>query len=180
MRDESVARRYAAALFETSRRADSLAVVRNDLNSVAAAIRQVPALRTLLQQPLIVESKKKAAIQSLFTGKVHPSLLAFMHLLVDKRRIDLLPEINDEFDRLVRNHLNIALATATTAVPLTADETKQLTLSLQERTGRTIELKTEVDPSLLGGVLVRIGDTVYDGSVRGKLDRLREHLLARR
>jgi F-type H+-transporting ATPase subunit delta len=177
MADESVARRYASALFEMSKRANTLNVVRTDLNSIAVAIDQVPALRALLNQPLIVQAKKKAAIKSLFEGKVHPLLLSFMYLLVDKRRIETLVHINTEFDRLVRDHLNVALATATSAVPLTAKETKELTTSLEARTGKKIELKTETDPALLGGILVRIGDTVYDGSVRGKLDRLREHLL---
>ena len=113
-------------------------------------------------------------------GKVQPLTLNLLNLLVDKRRAGVLPQVYEEYERLVRSFQNIALATAVTAVPLDAAQQAALERSLEARTGKDIELKTEVDPAVMGGVLVRIGDTVLDGTVRGKLERLREQLLARR
>lgn len=180
MREESVARRYAAALFTQALDANTLDAVHADLGTVALAAEQVAPLRTIIHQPLITEERKKSALKAAFGSKIGVQTLSFLNLLVDKRRIGLLPEIYTEFDRQAREHKNIALAEATSAVPLTVAEEKALQASLEKRTGKKIELKTAVDPSLMGGLMVRIGDTVWDGTVKSELERLREHLLARK
>ena len=182
MREESVARRYAAALFEQARKSETPDVMGRtgeELALVAQTVADTGALRALLGQPLVTEERKKLALRNAFGDRVSPVVLAFLDLLVDKRRIGLLPELQREFARRVREHRNIARARATSAVPLTPEQTAALERSLEARTGKDIELETEVDPSVLGGVLVRIGDTVFDGTVRGNLERLREQLLAR-
>lgn len=180
MRDESVARRYAAALLAQAKSKNAVAQAGEDLKTVALSVAATPAFRALLDQPLVTEKRKKDTLRASFSGKVQPATLAFLDLLVDKRRINLLPEVQAEFERMVREYRNIAYATAISAVPLTPAQTAALEKSLEARTGKDIELKTEVDPALIGGVLVRIGDTVLDGTVRGNLERLREQLLARR
>jgi F-type H+-transporting ATPase subunit delta len=180
MREESVARRYAAALFTVASNKNRAAVVRNELQAITKAVQETPELKSLLHQPLITEEKKKAALDAVFGRAFSEDTLVFLKLLVDKRRIETLPAVNEEFAQLVRVQLNIEFATAISAVPLTPQETAALEKSLEARTGKDIELKTEVDPSLMGGVLVRIGDTVYDGTVKGNLERLREHLIARK
>jgi F-type H+-transporting ATPase subunit delta len=180
MREESVARRYAAALFAQALQAKTLDIVHQDLGTVALAAEKVPPLKALLNQPLVTEARKKAALQAAFGEKVGKPTLGFLDLLIDKRRIGILPEIYAEFDRKVREHNNVALAEATSAIPLTPAEMNALKASLEKRTGKTIELRTEVDPSLIGGVMVRIGDNVLDGTVKSQLERLREHLLARK
>lgn len=180
MNEESVARRYAAALFAQAKETGLLRLVRDDLDSVAQAYKQVRALRTILDEPFITQERKKGALNAAFGGKISASTLSFLNLLTDKRRLDIIPEVSEEFRRLVRASDNIALATAQTAVPLSPADTERLQQSLEARTGLKLELKTSVDPSLIGGVLVRIGDTVYDGSVRGNLERLREQLLMRK
>jgi F-type H+-transporting ATPase subunit delta len=180
MREESVARRYAVALFYQALQTKTLEAVHRDLGTVARADDKVPELHVLLNQPLITEANKKAALNAGFGSTIGKPTLLFLNLLIDKRRIGLLPEIYAEFDRRVREHSNIALAEAISAVPLTPAEQKSLQASLEKRTGKKIELKTDVDPSLIGGVMVRIGDTVMDGTVKSQLERLREHLLARK
>ena len=180
MREESVARRYAAALFEQAHKAGTVAAVGDELALAAQTVAQTGALRALLGQPLVTEGRKKQALRNALGDRVSPAVLAFLDLLVDKRRIGLLPEVQQEFARRVLEYRNIARARAVTAVPLTAEQTAALERSLEARTGKNILLETEVDPSVLGGVLVRIGDTVFDGTVRGNLERLREQLLARR
>lgn len=180
MREESVARRYAAALLDVSRRQNTLDATQAEIKQVAAKVVETGALRALLAQPLVTETRKKQVAQNEFGAAVSPQTLAFLNLLIDKRRITLLPEIAAEFERMVRDEKNIAYATATSAIPLTSEQVAALERSLEARTGKDIELKTDVDPSLMGGVLVRIGDTVLDGTVKGNLERLREQLLERK
>jgi len=179
MREESVARRYAAALFEQAQKTNTVATAAEEMTLAAETVAQTGALRALLGQPLVTEERKKLALRNAFGDRVSPAVLAFLDLLVDKRRINLLPEVQREFARRVLEYRNIARAQAVTAVPLTPEETIALERSLEARTGKDILLETAVDPSVLGGVLVRIGDTVLDGTVRGNLERLREQLLAR-
>lgn len=177
MREESVARRYAAALFEQAHRTGTLNEAQADLENVARTLIETPRLAAILMQPLITEANKKAALKAALEGRISLRTLGFLNLLVDKRRIDLLAEVEQEFSRRVREFNNVALANATSAVPLTETEAAALKRSLEARTGKNIDLRTSVDPSLIGGVLVRIGDTVYDGTVKGNLERLRERLL---
>jgi F-type H+-transporting ATPase subunit delta len=180
MREETVARRYAAALLAQVRENDAtLTTVQGDLQRVAQSLQDTPALGALLAQPLVTETRKKHVLAQAFGQDVQPVTLAFLNLLVDKRRANLLLAVQAEFERMVREVRNIAYATATSAVPLSAEQLIQLERALEARTGKDIELRTELDPDLIGGVLVRIGDTVLDGSVRGNLERLREQLLAR-
>lgn len=179
MQDESVARRYAAALFAEAVKDNGLDAVRDDLGAVVNAVNTVVSLKAMLAEPTITENRKTEMLTKAFGGRVGDMTLAFLKLLTSKRRIELLGAVNEEFVRLTREYQSVASATATTAVPLTAEEQSALTAKLAAMTGKTIELTTAVDPSVMGGVFVRIGDTVYDGTVRGNLDRLRERLLAR-
>jgi F-type H+-transporting ATPase subunit delta len=180
MREESVARRYAAALFQQAKAKGTLDADSTDLSAVVKTLTETPKLLAVVGHPLIAESKKKDALKLAFDGKVRPSILAFLNLLVDKRRIELFADVKTEFDRLLREDRRIVAATAVTAVPMTPEQTAALEKSLEARTGFDVELTCEIDASLMGGVLVRIGDTVLDGSVRGSLERLREQLLARK
>lgn len=180
MREESVARRYAAAFFESARKSESVQDAQADMMTVAQTLINSPKLVASLRQPLVTEASKKNALRQALGNNVRPHTLNFLSLLVDKRRINLLSEITREFTQLVRISNNIALAEAVTAIPLSESETEELRQSLETRTGKKIELKTSVDNSIMGGVLIRIGDTIYDGSVRGKLERLREQLLSAR
>jgi F-type H+-transporting ATPase subunit delta len=180
MAEESVARRYAAALMNQALASGSLDVISTELDRVASALEGSPLLKAFLANPLVARERKKAVAIQLFEKEVGKATMGFLSLLVDKRRIDSFTEVRAEFDRLVRAHKNIVSASATSAVPLTPQQVQDLEKALEARTGKDIELTTSVDPSLMGGILVRIGDTVLDGTVRGKLDRLREQLLTRK
>ena len=179
MEDESVARRYAAALFSKAVKENSVDSVREDLGKITNAIDNMAALRVMLAEPTIVESRKSDLLTKAFKDSIGDGTLAFLQMLTAKRRVGLVSAVNEEFVRMTRDFQNVASAKATTAVPLTAEEQTALTAKLTAMTGKRIELTTTVDASVLGGVLVRIGDTVYDGTVRGNLERLRERLLAR-
>ncbi len=177
MADETVARRYAAAYFQAQRTAGTLDDASKDLDTVAEALVAAPRLAEVAAHPLIDEKRKKAAFAATFAGSIRPATQAFLDLLVDRRRIALLGEIKAEFDTMLRKERRIAAAIAVSAVPLTDSQKAGLEKALETRTGLDIELATEVDPTLMGGILVRIGDTVIDSTVKGRIDRLREQLL---
>lgn len=178
MREETVARRYAAAFFQQAHAKGKLTEAAGDLKGIAETLVASPPLAQLINHPLVTEARKRAALTQAFEGRAEPITMAFLNLLVDKQRIDLLVEIQEELGRLVRAEKGIVLATAASAVPLTAAQKRALEKALEKKTGKAIELTVRVDPALMGGVLVRIGDTVLDGTVRGQLERLREQFLA--
>lgn len=180
MREEAIGRRYAAALFSQAQKYGHLDDARKELTNVAQTVAQTPVLAAILKEPFLTEARKKEALQTVFGKTISKGTMGFLNLLVDKRRLNVLPEVEAEFSKMVRAFQNVEEATATSAVPLTASEVSALTKSLETRTGKTIELTTSVDPDVMGGVLVRIGDTVLDGTVRGSLERLRDALTARK
>jgi F-type H+-transporting ATPase subunit delta len=180
MRDDSVAQRYAAAYFNQAKAAKTLDKASADMKQVAQALVDIPTLKTFLAQPLVTEARKKELLAQFLSKEISPASLNFLYLLVDKRRIESFTVVQEEFEKRVRAHKNVAAATATSAVPLSAEQVIALEKSLEAKTGMDIELSTTVDPSLMGGILVRIGDTVYDGTIKGKLERLREQLMTRR
>lgn len=180
MREESVSRRYAAALFNQARANGTLKETSADLAVIAETLVATPGFAALVGHPLVPQSRKKQVLAHAFTDKISATTLAFLNLLADKRRTGLLADAKTEFDTLLREHNNVVAATAVSAVPLTKTQLTALEKALEQRTGKDIELTASTDPSLMGGILVRIGDTVLDGTVKGQLDRLREQLLTKK
>jgi F-type H+-transporting ATPase subunit delta len=177
MKDVRVAKRYAGALFGIAKRDEILDAVAQDMILVERFVADIPYLRAVLLQPLVSEAKKNQVILDAFGDRVTATSLNFIKLLVRKRREDLIDECIHEFRALVAEMQNRVDAVAVTAVPMTAAQTERLTRSLQQFTGKNVHLTTSIDPSMLGGTVVRLGDTVIDGSVRGRLARLEQQLL---
>lgn len=177
MKDVRVAKRYAAALFGIARRDEILDAVTQDVALIERFIAEVPYLRAVLLQPLVSESKKDKVATDAFGDRVTATSLNFVKLLIRKRREDLIDECIREYRALVAEAQNRADAVAVSAVPFTPEQTAQLTQSLERLTGKNVHLTTEIDPHMLGGVIVRLGDTIIDGSIRGRLARLEQHLM---
>lgn len=175
--DLRAARRYAAALFSTAQKENTLATIETDLATVLDLMQKTPALSGLWESQVMPGGRKRDLISKVFESTVAPLTLSFLRLLIDKRREEILAPVRDEFHRLsdVANHL--LRVEATFAVQPTPAETQSLVQSLEKRTGEHVELKVLVDPGILGGVVVRMNDNILDGSVRGTLERLREQLL---
>ncbi len=176
MKDIRVAKRYAGALFAVADRNGILDAVASDLELIHRRMTDVPYLRAILMEPLVSDTRKNSVVDEAFGDRVTASSLNFLKLLIRKRREDLIEECAREFRALLAEHANTADAEVSSAVALTDDQTTRLTEKLQALTGKTIRLTVSVDPALVGGVVVRIGDTVMDGSVRGKLERLQRQL----
>jgi|YNPMSStandDraft_1061717.scaffolds.fasta_scaffold20072_4 F-type H+-transporting ATPase subunit delta len=177
MREERVARRYARALFQVALREQAVEVVNEALHQLLRALQEQPSLQRLLLTPYIPRERKRQMIRQAIERQTHPLLVSLVDVVVDKRREGILPEIAREFAALRDEHLGIVRVHVTTAYLLAPQQEEALIQSLQQRTGKTVVLETQVDPSLIGGVMVRIGDTVIDGSLRGQLQRLKQYLL---
>jgi F-type H+-transporting ATPase subunit delta len=180
MRETRVAKRYAAALFEIAKRDEIVDAIGEDLALIERLLRESATLRTMFTQPLMTDDRKVQMVTQVFGDRITATSLNFLKLLIRKRRADIINETVEEFRTLLLNHLNIVDATAQTAVPMNADQLDRLTKSLATLTGKKVNLTAEVDPDLIGGVVVRIGDDIIDGSLRGRLHRLEQHLLGAR
>jgi F-type H+-transporting ATPase subunit delta len=143
----------------------------------ASSIYDNHAAALFLTSPVEPADKKRAVLRELLPG-VSPEVQRFLAILAHRDRLDLVPEIATVFERLVNEHKGIAVAQVTTAVPIDERQKTQIASKLARRLGKTIVLETRVDPSILGGVVAQVGDDVIDGSVRGRLERLRRRLTA--
>jgi F-type H+-transporting ATPase subunit delta len=172
-----VARRYAGALFAAARRLGKTEQVAADLHSLVEARRDSPALRRVLESPLIPSDRKREMMQRSLAG-MEDLTRAFVDLLIGKRRADVLPAIREEYRRCADEAEGVSRAYVTVAAPITDAELAELSAALAARCGRRVDLEVRVEPAVLGGVMVRIGDTVWDGSVRGALETIKEEMLA--
>ncbi|MCS7003274.1 MAG: ATP synthase F1 subunit delta, partial [Dehalococcoidia bacterium] len=142
--------------------------------ALAAGLEQ-DDLRAALESVRMPFDVKTMIIQQVFPD-VDPLARNFLALLVQRNRLGILPEIIDLYAAMLDDERGIARASVTTAVELAPDEAQQVARRLEELTGKTIRLETSVDPAILGGVIVRIGDKLIDGSTRTRLNMLRQRL----
>lgn len=176
-RRESAARRYAEAAFEVALRDDTVDVWRTELDG-AAEIVAVERIGRALADPSIPLQTRTATADATFGPLVGRQVLNLIGLMLRRSRIQEMPRLAAEFRRLDDARRGVTRATATGAAALTASEIEALTLRLEQFTGGRVELDVQVDPSLLGGVVVRVGDRLIDGSVRSRLERLRNQLVS--
>jgi len=172
---ETAARRYAEAAFEIALRDGNVDTWRSELEGAAAALGDERVSR-MLSNPAIALEEREALVEEALSKAVSRHVLNLILLMLKRRRIDQLPRVAAEFRRLDNQRKGITQAKATSAAELTPAELEALTSKLEQFTGGRVELDVAVDPSLLGGLVVRVGDRLIDGSVRGRLERLRNQL----
>ncbi len=169
-----VARRYALALYEEARARSVADAVDADVQVLGEALSASRDLRTAMTSPVVSRTKKEAIVRRLFTDRLHPLVTNFLLLLVRKEREELAPAIVAAYTALVDEREGVVEARVRAARPLSPGQAEKLRGQLERITGRAIRLLLDVDPHLLGGVVVRVGDRVYDGSLRHQLDLLRD------
>jgi F-type H+-transporting ATPase subunit delta len=173
----AVAQRYAWALADVALEQESAGEVKRGLSSFVDVFYESADLRNFLENPsLEVEAKRRAIEKIAERMGLHPAVRNFVCVIVDHRRTEMLREIEGAFRDELNARLGIAEAEVVSARELTDEEKKELTVALERRTGKKIEASFREDKALLGGAVVRVGSTVYDGSVREQLERLREQL----
>jgi F-type H+-transporting ATPase subunit delta len=178
MSTRRAADRYARALLDVSVNEADPRIVGSELEEFVQLTLDHPGLSHAFTNPAVPVGRKRALVTELLDKvTVTPVLGKLLLFMAGRDRLALLPELLEAFRRRLMDHLNIARAEVTTAVPLTADREEALERSLSAITGRRVTLNLEVDPSIVGGVMARVGSVVYDGSVRRQLERIRERLV---
>jgi len=173
----TTARRYAEAAFQLATRDNALDAYGDGLDLAARMLGgdEVPGI---LRNPARPLTERVALVDELLGKRVPEPVRKIAGLLVARGRADRIQAVAAEFRRLLNKEHGVVEAVATSASQLDAGETAALKRKVSEMTGKTVDLRVDVDESLIGGLTVRVGDTLYDASVRGRLERLRERLVA--
>ncbi|MBI2781844.1 MAG: ATP synthase F1 subunit delta [Chloroflexi bacterium] len=173
----SAARRYAEAAFQLAMRDRALDAYGDGLDLAVRMLGGDDVLG-ILRNPARPLTERMELVDSLLTSRVPEPVRKIAGLLVARGKVDRLATVAGEYRRLLNREQGVVEAVATAATPLNKPETEALQRKVAEMTGRTVDLRVEVDEALIGGLTVRVGDTLYDASVRGRLERLRERLVA--
>lgn len=168
-------RRYAEAVFELATRDGTVDAWSRDLTLAATLARDERVARAI-DSPAVAFGHRRKGVEQLLGSRVSPTALNLALLLAKRGRFAILPQVTAEYDALVRQSRGIATATVTTPAPLSGPDLAAVKARVERLAGGRVELTAEIDPALLGGLTVRIGDRLIDASVRGRLERLRGRL----
>lgn len=177
MSNSAVAKRYAQALFELAQQKNILAEVGADLNELTKIVKESPDLLTLLNAPKFSIGRKKQMVAEIFAGAT-PEVLRTVQLLVEKKRVNEVKLIANAYAELAAKAQGTADATVFSTRALSAEESANISTTFAMLVGKqSLNITNEIDPSLLGGIRVQIGNHIYDSSVANKLERLKRELI---
>ena len=167
---------YASAIFEIARSEDQLERVGDELYRIARSLEASTELRDALTDRRIPIDRKVAVLGDLLDGQASPLSAGLVNFIVGVGRAADLPAIADSLAARAAGERDAAIAEVRSAVELDDETVARLAVSLSKATGKQVEVKTVVDPAVLGGIVARVGDTVIDGSLRHRLEELRDKL----
>ncbi|MDD4802739.1 MAG: F0F1 ATP synthase subunit delta [Syntrophomonas sp.] len=176
MLNKSVARRYAEAIFSIAHEADKIDDYQVELGKIVQSIGEIDGLQEYFEHPLVPPKEKKEIAKQLFSAEVSPIILNFLLLVLDKKRQTYLELIYKEYEEMADEYHGIKKAEVISAMPVSDAEVKALAETLSRSMGKTIQLKLTIDPVLLGGVKIRMGDKIVDASIAKKLEMLKKNL----
>ena len=176
MNAPEVVRRYAATLLEAADETGATAAVQRDVERLLDTVRQSGELAEFLANPLTASQAQANVLRELFSGKVEVLTLNFLRLMAVRGRASIIGAALENFLDQVAEREGIISAEVRSAVALSEEQFQRLQERLEHRSGRTVRLDVQVDASLRGGAIVRVGDTVFDGSVNTYLERLQARL----
>jgi ATP synthase F1 delta subunit len=172
---EELAQVYARSLFEVAREQDKLDLLREQLGQFADALKENRELELFFFSPYFSSAEKQAGLHKLLDG-AEDRLLSFLDLLIENHRMPVIYRARREYDRLWERENRLLPVVLTSAIELDEQTTKGLSKSIGERTGRTVTLTTRVEPDILGGIVVQVGNSILDASIRNRLEQLRRHV----
>lgn len=175
-----IARRYAQAMAEVAEPEGLMETVGRDLEAFSALMeRDGGSLGDALASPVFTTEERRAVLEQLLPKlSLHRLTANLLHVVNDKKRFSLLPAISRAFRDLADARANRARITVQTASPLTPELERDVRAALERATRKSVILTTEVRPELIGGIVAKVGDTVYDSSIRTQLDKIKQALLA--
>jgi len=180
MIESQVARRYATALFGTAKRIDQTDRILDDLKAIADLLRKDPNLKNFLEAPQILEEYKRELITTAFKHLISEALFSFLVLVLDKHRIEYLLAMAKDYERLVKEDQGILQARVITTRALDPVFRNRLKEELERTTAKKIEMLLKIDPQIIGGIIVILGNKIIDRSIKHQLDELKEEMLALR
>ena len=176
---EKAANQYAEAVFEIASNSPELVEkIAEELTAINQVIKDAPDLQLIFGHPSIANEKKKVFLSSLFENKVSDLTFRLLALLTDKRRLKLLPQIEQQYRTRMNAAKQIVTAKLIGSHPLSESDVANVKARLTEHLGKRLELEMSVDKTLIGGYILRLGDQVIDGSLKGKLRAIEKALMA--
>lgn len=177
MSADKLSKRYALSLFEEVKQTQQLEAVNIDMISIGKMISGSKEFKLFLKSPVIHAAKKVDVLSALLKDKVSPLVYRLVLLLVEKGREGYLDEIADAFNKMFNQYRNITVATVTTAIDLDNDSRAQIEQVIISKVGKTqLEIISKVDPSIMGGFIIDLGDKVYNASVKHRLASIANEL----
>ena len=173
---EEIAQVYARSLFEVAKESDKLDEIREELGQFADALSESRDLQTFLFSPYFSTPEKKEGLAKAVTD-ADPVLLNFLGVLVDNHRTPALFRIRREFDRLWEEENRLLPVQVTSAIDLDEATVRSIGDRVSEQTGRRVELTSKVDPDILGGLVLTVGNSILDASIRNRLDQIRRQVI---
>lgn len=175
---ETIARRYAVALADVVTKNNETGVVKNELEQFSALMTENAQLLEVFRNPAVPFDNKKNLLDALI-ARTRPTKTTanFLRVLQRNHRLADLPAVNNRFNAVLEDRAGLVTAEVTTAQPLAQAQQTALQTRLQQMTGKRVNLNFKIDPTIIGGVVTRIGSTVYDGSVKNQLQRLKEQMI---
>jgi len=172
-----IAEKYAVALLQVAKEQKTVDVLASEMQALQRLLESSPELKSTLEQPRVKAQEKIDALKVLLGSALSPTMENFLRLLLTKKRIKHLKAVTDHFERLCYEMRGKAVARVLTAAPLTASQKAALSQKLSQMLNLTVELKEEVKPGLIGGMMIYLGDQRMDGSVLGQLEKMKQRLL---
>ena len=176
MSDNTIARRYATALYEEAQSASNIEAVDSDVSMIQESLNGAPELGRFFESPIISREKKSATVTALFEGRLEKLTLRFLLLMIEKGREQMFAHVLTAYESLRDEQNGIVQILARVARPVDDSEIDSLASHIEASLNKKVRLEVQVDPSLLGGIVVKIGDTVHDGSFVNQLKTLRTRL----
>jgi F-type H+-transporting ATPase subunit delta len=175
---QTVARRYATALADVVTKTGETDLVKAELTQFETLMTENPTLGEVFRNPAVPYEQKSRLLETLIT-RVRPNKTSanFLRVLLKNHRLGDLHAVNEKFASVLEERAGLVTAEVTTAQPLAAEQQTALQSRLQAMTGKRVNLNYKIDPEIIGGVVTRIGSTVYDGSVKNQLQQLKEKMI---
>ncbi|BBO00178.1 F0F1 ATP synthase subunit delta [Sporolactobacillus terrae] len=173
---EIVANRYAQALFEVAEERDLIDTIESQLQFVAESLYEHEDLRRVLMHPQVSSNNKKELVQKLFENQAGVEVLNLLRLLIDRKREAIIDEVLEAYTHKANEKRGILDVTITTAASLSNQEQQDLAKRLGDSLGKKLSIHAKVDKSIIGGIQLRIGDRLYDGSIAGKLAGFKQEI----
>ncbi|HEY8581348.1 MAG TPA: ATP synthase F1 subunit delta [Capillimicrobium sp.] len=172
---EEIGQVYARALFEVAQQQGDLDGIREQLAQFADALDAERSLQTFFFSPYFSSEEKKDGLHKALTG-ADDAVVNFLELLIEKHRTPAIFRIRREFDRMWREERKMLPVQLTSAIELDAQTVENLGRTIGERTGRKVDVTAQVDPNILGGIVLRVGNSILDASIRNRLEQLRKQV----